>query len=140
MKCAFCGANAVKKLETAKLILGKKNLKSTNKFMSVKIARERFTSDELDEVNIKQVYNQYREKYHIPFPEQLVKARAGYGLSAAKMSEVLGFGTNIYRNYENGEIPNQSNGTLLTIAIEPIEFLKIIENKKGLFSKDQFEK
>lgn len=140
MKCAFCGANAVKKLETAKINFRKEEFKIHKQVYECENCKERFTSDELDEVNIKQVYNQYREKYHIPFPEQLVKARAGYGLSAAKMSEVLGFGTNIYRNYENGEIPNQSNGTLLTIAIEPIEFLKIIENKKGLFSKDQFEK
>ncbi len=140
MKCAFCGGNAVRKLETVKINFRKEEFKIHRQFYECENCKERFTNDELDEVNIKQVYNQYREKYHIPFPEQLMKTRTGYGLSAAKMSDVLGFGTNVYRIYENGEIPNQSNGTLLNIAMEPKEFLKIIENKKGLFSKDQFDK
>jgi putative zinc finger/helix-turn-helix YgiT family protein len=138
--CAFCSGNALLMLEPIKINYRKEDFKVHKQFYECVDCKERFTTDELDNVNIKQVYNQYREKYNIPFPEQLIKARESYGLSAAKMAEVLGFGTNIYRNYENGEVPNQSNGTLLNIAMQPEEFLKIVESKESLFTKKQFDK
>jgi len=140
MKCAFCSGNALLMVETIKISYRKEDFKVHKQFYKCADCNEQFTTDELDNVNIKQVYNQYREKYNIPFPEQLIKARESYGLSAAKMAEVLGFGTNIYRNYENGEVPNQSNGTLLNIAMQPEEFLKIVESKESLFTKKQFDK
>ena len=140
MKCPFCGGTTEKLVESVKINFRKEEFKIHKQFYKCNECKERFTTDELDNVNIKQVYNQYREKYNIPFPEQLIKARESYGLSAAKMAEVLGFGTNIYRNYENGEVPNQSNGTLLNIAMHPEEFLKIVESKQSLFTKKQFDK
>ena len=44
-----------------------------------------------DELTERQVHNLYRAKHHIPFPEEIKNIRLQYGLSAAKMSEVLGF-------------------------------------------------
>ena len=70
--------------------------------------KERFTSDELDLRNINQVHNLYREKYGIPFPEEIKKLRDKYEVSAKKMSEILGLGSNAYRLYESGEIPSVS--------------------------------
>lgn len=32
-------------------------------------SKERFTTTEIDELNINQLYNQYREKYNIPLTE-----------------------------------------------------------------------
>lgn len=140
MKCAFCGGNALQMVKTVKINFRKEDFKVHKQFYECGDCKEQFTIEELDDVNIKQVYNQYREKNNIPFPEQLIKARESYGLSAAKMAEVLGFGTNIYRNYENNEVPNLSNGTLLNIAMDPKEFLKIVESKESLFTKGQIEK
>ncbi len=60
---------------------------------------EQFTDDELDEVNTNQVYNQYRAKYGIPFPDEIKAIREQYGLPANKMAEILGLGVNVYRNY-----------------------------------------
>lgn len=140
MKCAFCCGNALQMVELIKISYRKEDFKVHKKYYKCQNCKEQFTTDELDNVNINQVYDQYREKYNIPFPEQLIKARESYGLSAAKMAGVLGFGTNIYRNYENGEVPNLSNGTLLNIAMQPKEFLKIVESKDSLFTKRQFEK
>ena len=69
---------------------------------------ENFTSDELDEVNLNQVYNQYRDKFNILFPDEIIRIREKYKLSASKISEILGFGTNSYRQYESGEMPRFS--------------------------------
>lgn len=70
---------------------------------------QQFEDETFANLNYIQLVNQYRAKYTIPFPEQIKSIREKYGLSASKMSEVLGFGANSYRNYEAGEVPNQSN-------------------------------
>jgi len=87
---------------------------------------ESFTTTQLDELNLNQVYNQYRVKHNLPFPDEIMLIRKKYGLSAAKMSEILGFGANVYRNYETGEIPSQSNARLIQLAKDPKEFKQLI--------------
>lgn len=101
---------------------------------------ERFTNDEMDEVNINQVYNQYREKYGIPFPEEIKEIREKYGLAANKMAEILGLGINVYRNYEAGEVPSVSNGRLIQMAKDPMEFLKLVELSKNEFTPEEVVK
>ncbi|MBI3137737.1 MAG: DUF4065 domain-containing protein [Sphingobacteriales bacterium] len=88
---------------------------------------EEFTTQELDELNQAQVHNQYRSKYGIPFIDEIKMVRDQYGLSAAKMSEILGLGPNVYRNYENGEMPSITTGRLIQLAKDPMEIKKLIE-------------
>lgn len=87
---------------------------------------EVFTDEALDELNLLQAQNQYRERYNIPFPDDIRRLRESFGLSAAKMSEVLGFGANGYRQYEAGEVPSMSNARLLALAKDPSEFRKLV--------------
>ena len=87
---------------------------------------EQFEDDAFAQLNYNQLINQYRVKYSIPFPEQIISIRKKYNLSAAKMSEILGFGTNSYRQYEGGEVPNQSNARLIQLADDPHEFKKLL--------------
>lgn len=87
---------------------------------------EQFEDDTFAQLNYNQLVNQYRVKYNIPFPEQIISIRNKYNLSAAKMSEILGFGTNGYRQYEGGEVPNQSNAKLIQLADDPHEFKKLV--------------
>lgn len=88
---------------------------------------EQFTTTTLDEVNINQVYNQYRNRFNIPFPDEIIKIREKYGLPAARMSEVLGLGVNSYRQYEAGEIPSIANGKLIQMADDPRSFINMVE-------------
>jgi len=87
---------------------------------------EHFEDDAFAQLNYNQLVNQYRVKYSIPFPEQIISIREKYNLSATKMSEILGFGINGYRQYEGGEVPNQSNAKLIQLADDPHEFRKLI--------------
>ena len=98
-----------------------------------------FTNVEIDNYNLQQVYNKYREKYSIPFPDQLIFIRNFYGLTQTKMSEILGFGPNQYRLYEAGDIPVGGNATVLNIIIEPKEFKNLLEKRKGLLDKKDHE-
>jgi len=45
-------------------------------------SKEQFTTTALGNINIGQAYNQYREKYNIPFPEEIKAIRKKYELSA----------------------------------------------------------
>lgn len=103
-------------------------------FYICKDSHEKFTSTELDELNMNQVYNQYRDKYNLPFPEEIKKIREMYDLPATKMAEILGFGINSYRNYENGEVPSNANGKLITLASDPIKFRQLVDIAETLDS------
>lgn len=98
---------------------------------------ERFTNEHLDTINMNQVYNQYREKYGIPFPEEIIAIREKYGVSAAKMSEILGLGANTYRLYESGEMPSVANGRLIGSIASPDSFIsQVIASSHLLMEKD----
>src|SRR6266516_36756 len=68
-----------------------------------------FATPEQMDLDLQQVYNQYRERLKIPFPEQIKKIREQYDASASMMALILGLGTHQYRNYEDGEMPSLSN-------------------------------
>jgi len=84
---------------------------------------EQFTTTAMDEVNMNQVYNQYRDRFNIPFPDEVIRIREKYGLSAVKMSEILGFGVNSYRQYEAGEMPSIANAKLIQMVDDPKFFI-----------------
>ncbi|MBK7292115.1 MAG: hypothetical protein IPI78_18880 [Chitinophagaceae bacterium] len=101
---------------------------------------EQFTDDALDMLNLTQVHNQYRVKYGIPFVEEIKEMRERYGLSAAKMSEVFGFGTNVYRLYEGGEMPTVANGRLIKLAEQPDEFKRLVYLNKHALEEHEYSK
>lgn len=101
---------------------------------------ERFTTTELDSLNLNQVYHQYRVKYGIPFPDEIAAIRKTCGLSAAKMSEILGLGANQYRLYESGEMPSETIGKLLKSILNPIVFRAFVQNASLQFSAAEYRK
>lgn len=99
-----------------------------------------WTTTELDEANIFQVYNQYRATHGIPFPDEIIGLRKHYGLSAAKMSQILGFGINQYRMYEDGEVPSISNARVIIAAREKEVFMSFLEASKSEMSEAEFSR
>lgn len=99
---------------------------------------EKFTTTHLDELNLKQIQNVYRELNNIPFPDEIRELRIKYGLSAAKMSDLFGFGPNQYILYENGEIPSSSNAKALNLALDPLVFKKMLEENKEIFKDKEY--
>lgn len=140
MKSPFGGGNAVLRCEQSTLTFRKEEFSFVHQFYECEETHERFTTTELDEANIAQVYNKYRAKYGIPFPEEIKRIRQHYGLSAIKMSEILGFGENQYRLYENGDMPSEANGKVLMSIMNPEIFLTFVRNSREQFSEDEFAK
>lgn len=89
-------------------------------------SKEEFEDEAFAELNYNQVVNQYREKYNIPFPEDIKNIREQYNLPAIRMAHVLGFGDNTYRQYENGEMPTQANARLIQMVADPNKFLEML--------------
>lgn len=96
---------------------------------------EQFTTGELDDVNMNQVYNQYRDLFNILFPDEIIRIRSKYNLPATKMSAILGFGANSYRQYESGEMPSVSNARLIQMIDDPKKFIDLVELCDSLDSK-----
>lgn len=101
---------------------------------------ERFTTTELDETNISQIYNQYRVEHSIPFVDEIISLRKKYGLSSSKMSTILGFGANQYRQYEDGYVPTESNGKILKACQTPVVFRTMVENSRGQLGEKSYVK
>lgn len=123
MKSPFTGGVVNLKCENSELTYRKEKFQTFQTYYVCEDTGETFTTDELDEINLKFVHNEYRLKYGIPFPDEIKSTRKKYGLSASKMAVILGFGDNQYRLYENGDMPSVANGKVLT-AIKDVEFFR----------------
>lgn len=101
---------------------------------------EQFTTDETDTASFLQVTNQYRAKYGIPYTDEIISVRKRYGISAAKMSLILGIGVNQYRLYEQGEVPSVSNGRMIRSVMNPKVMLEMVESSRNEMSLTDYEK
>lgn len=127
MKSPFTGKEMSIEIRKEDLTFRKETFNVTYPSFYCVESKQYFTTTEFDTNKMRQAYNQYRDKYNLPFPEEIKEIRAKYGVSATKMSEILGFGINSYRNYENGEVPNQSNANLIQLANNPIQFKSLVK-------------
>lgn len=100
---------------------------------------ELFTTCESDDAGFLQVTNQYRTKYGIPFTDEIKDIRERYGVSAKKMSEILGMGVNQWRLYENGDVPSISNGRMIHSITNPDTFLEYVKASRQQLGEKDFE-
>ena len=104
-------------------------------FYECELTGERFTTSELDEVNVSQIYNQYREKHNIPFPDEIKAILSTYSISVSKLTAILGFGDNQISRYIKGEMPSKANGTALSVIRDIDVFLKYAENAVNMIGE-----
>lgn len=130
MKSPFADCDAVLMHEKREVVFRGEGFTYTAWFYRCTETGIDFTTTELDDQNIGQVYEQYRKKYGIPTVEEIKATRKKYGISAAMMSKILGLGINQYRLYENGEIPSQSIGKLLGCIADVTVFKSFLNASK----------
>jgi len=135
MKSPMTGKELIPMRELRTIPFRKEEIEIMYHFLKEPDGSDQYTITELDEININQIYNKYRDKYNLPFPDEINAIRAKYELSAMKMSEVLGFGANVWRNYEAGEVPSESNARLIQVADDPAEFGKMVRLSAHLDEK-----
>ena len=101
---------------------------------------EQFTTTESDGVWYRQMANQYCHKYGIPYVDEIIATRERYGLSAAAMSKILGFGPNQWRKYEQEEIPSVSNGRMIRSIMNPKVMLDVVVSAKDSLEAKEYER
>jgi DNA-binding transcriptional regulator YiaG len=137
MKSPITGKEMILSKEKRAIDFRKETFQVVFHFYKCVDSGEQFTTTALDEVNINQVYNQYRDKYTIPFPEEISSIREKYNVPASKMASILGFGTNSYRQYEAGEMPSVSNARLIQMANDPKKFIDMVDLCDALDAKSK---
>lgn len=136
MKSPFSEKEMELKFERRSINFRKEKFEITYHFYYESDYQEEITDKALEEINLTQVYNQYRAKYNLPFPDEIIAIREKYDVSTPKMSALLGFGVNMYRNYENGEVPSESNARLIQLAKNPQSFKTLISLNHDISEKD----
>ena len=82
IECPYCDGNAILHKETKELNYRKEVFKILAHYYKCEKCAEEFTTTESDTISLMQAHNQYREKYSIPFPEEIAKLR---GISLDKV-------------------------------------------------------
>jgi putative zinc finger/helix-turn-helix YgiT family protein len=137
MKSPITGKEMILAKEKRSMDFRKEKFEIVFHYFKCEDSGEQFTNDELDDLNINQVYNQYRDLHNIPFPDEIIRIREKYKIPANKMSEVLGFGVNSYRQYEAGEMPSVSNARLIQMVDDPKKFLEMVNLCDSLDDKSK---
>lgn len=140
MKSPFTGGETILLTETRKAVFRKEEYEYTYLCYQCVDTKETFTTTQMDMVNTLQIYNVYRTAHGIPFPDEIKDVRNRYGLSASKMSKILGFGDNQYRLYENGEMPSIANGRVLKAIQSSVTFETFLDAAKDSIPENEFLK
>jgi transcriptional regulator with XRE-family HTH domain len=64
--------------------------------------------------------------------------RQRYGLNYVQISKILSFGPNQYSQYENGQIPSDSNGRILAVVRNKQSMLIFLENARNELGEKEY--
>lgn len=140
MTSPFTGGSCTLKNEVREVTFRKEKFEYVAQLWVCDDTGEEFTTTEQDGASIAQVYNRYREKYGIPYTDEIAGIRQRYGLSCAAMSEILGFGPNQWRLYEQGEVPSVSNGRMIRSIMNPEVMLDLVDNSKNCLTEQDVKR
>ncbi len=140
MKSPFTGGRVKEIFTTEEQEFRKENYTVHARYYVCEDTGEKFTTTEQDELAFNELYGQYRVRHGIPFPEQIKATREKYGLSLAAISKILGFGINQYANYENGQIPSESNGKMILAARNKSFMVSLLDSSREQFSEAEYTK
>ena len=78
----------------------------------------------IEDENLKRVYNKYREIKNIITPSEIIALRNKYNISQRELTAILGFGKMTINRYENGFLPSKSQSDYLRLIFkDECEFL-----------------
>ena len=140
MKSPFTGGRVKEIFTTEVQEFRKENYTVHARYYVCEDTGEKFTTTEQDELAFNELYGQYRVRHGIPFPEEIKATREKYGLSLAAISKILGFGINQYANYENGQVPSESNGKMILAAKNKSFIISLLDSSREQFTEAEYMK
>jgi putative zinc finger/helix-turn-helix YgiT family protein len=91
------------------------------------VCGEELFDEELEEENVKKVYDIYREKHGILSSEEIKSIRESYGLSQRAFAKLIGIGEASIARYEKGALPEKSLSNMIMLLKDPKNMERILE-------------
>jgi len=101
---------------------------------------EQFTTTEQDELFCNELYNQYRERHGFPYPDEIRSIRERFCLNYTQISKIMGFGINQWKQYEDGNVPSESNAKLILAVSSKEGMKKMAMSSSSEFNETEFNK
>ncbi|QOV18826.1 DUF4065 domain-containing protein [Blautia liquoris] len=98
--------------------------------------------DEINDYNLRALYDQYRKKHDIISLDELLKIPEKYAIGKRNLSLLLGWGEQTFSRYCDGDMPTkQYSDTLKQINNDPVYYDVLLEkNKQNLKTAKAYEK
>lgn len=135
--CPVCGIEQETEIiekEEASNVRGDE-IKALARIRVCSVCGEELFDEELEEGNIKKVYDIYRKKHGILLPEEIRNIRESYGLSQRAFAKLLGIGEASIARYETGALPEKSLSNLLMLLKDPKNMEKLLEKNEDVLSQ-----
>lgn len=98
---------------------------------------EPLVDDELDDISLKQFYDEYRRLNNLLFPEEIKKIREKYNMSQTEFAKLLGMGEKTIARYENGAIQEKVHDNLIRVVNNSNVFADLIERNSNYIESNK---
>ena len=88
------------------------------------ICDEKIYVSELENNNLKKLYDKYRKMAGLVTPEDIVKFRERYNISQRELVSILDWGKMTINRYERGGLPSQSHSDVLKLIIRDEKYFR----------------
>ncbi|GAB6118606.1 hypothetical protein JCM16816_24280 [Thermoanaerobacter brockii subsp. lactiethylicus] len=135
--CPVCGIEQETEIiekEEASNVRGDE-IKALARIRVCSVCGEELFDEELEEGNIKRVYDIYREKHGILSTKEIRNIRENYGLSQRAFAKLLGIGEASIARYETGALPEKSLSNMLMLLKDPKNMEKLLEKNEDVLSQ-----
>ena len=96
---------------------------------------------EIDDRNMKKLYDEYRKEEGILSAEEIREIPKMYNISKKKLSKILGWGDNTFSRFYDGKTPSKRYSDILKELKEnPTIYLDILEVNKELIKQKEYQK
>lgn len=100
---------------------------------------EKWTNTELDEINIGQIWEQYRSRHGLPSPSEMSRIRKALGVTVILLATILGMDSERYESIEIGNVmPSKSEMQEISALKSRTRLLCLVEKSKHLISDNEY--
>lgn len=96
-----------------------------------------FETSEQMEANLEAARNQYRTLHSIVSPREILALRERYDVSQKSFAKLLDIGDLTINGYEQGVLPSGAHNSLMKLATEPENFMRLYAQNKDKLSPRQ---
>lgn len=82
-------------------------------------------------------YREFRKKHNMVQPEVIKQFREKFGFTQNEFANLLGLGVATLSRYENGALQDDAHNMLISLAMQPVVLLEMIEEKTHIMSESK---